>query len=142
MISVAGHFKAFYDSAKNRAPIGMQVVAWSDEGHALVLDSERGKLVRADQRKGFRSVHQEGPTYAGMVPGGGWMYEFTSDDGSTRVQPVVAWMLKHNGDFIPCNLSDDDSIYASEVVGDGIRIYHPEATGRNGPGAPNQSDAS
>jgi hypothetical protein len=31
------------------------------------------------------------------------MYEFTLDDGSTRVQPVVAWMLKSDGDFVPCN---------------------------------------
>ena len=131
MIPAGGRFDAIYSAS--RKIVTKPVVAWSDEGHAMVLDTFEGKLVRADQLKNFDSVREEKPGPASMIPGGGWMYEFTDEDGITeRVQPVVAWVVSDEGNIVPCNLADD-GIYASELGGDGFRVYHPDATGQHGP---------
>lgn len=73
------------------------VVAWSDEGEALVVDSRRGTLRPARTLTGFTAVTEDDESIVTAVPGGGWMMRYIAEDGSTWVEPVVAWAVDRRG---------------------------------------------
>lgn len=94
------------------------VVAWSDDGQALVVDRKGGGLRVAATVAGFvRLVHK---TEVTIVPGGGWMGDF-DDDITRTTMPVVAWRIEDDGDGRPLFTID-----TGDVAADGcVRVWHP-----------------
>jgi hypothetical protein len=92
-----GHVAEFHGQAPVRP-----VVAFDDEGYALVLDPEAGRLVRAADLAGFAGIAGRPDTPVAMVPGGGrWVVRYTDDDGRQREEFVVAWSVTVDGVATP-----------------------------------------
>ncbi|MGW0805252.1 hypothetical protein [Nonomuraea sp. NPDC002799] len=75
----------------------MDVVAWDDEGRALVLDGRRGELVDARSYGDLRDVTHKRDPYISAVPGQGWLIEVTEQDGKTWTHPVIAFAIDLDG---------------------------------------------
>lgn len=73
------------------------VVAWDDEGRALVVDDKRGLLTPADSYRNFISVEQPRPGYVAAIPGGGWQLGWKQPDGTECVEQVLAWVIDSAG---------------------------------------------
>jgi hypothetical protein len=58
-----------------------------------------------------------------LIPGGGWMGEYSRSDGTWSV-PVVAWALTERGYVIAMELGSDGVVGPSTAD----RIYHPDTT--------------
>ncbi|MFG3142433.1 hypothetical protein ACGFZA_40280 [Streptomyces sp. NPDC048211] len=71
----------------------VRVESWDDDGRALVLDQEEGRLVVAKDRPGFRRVERyEEPQVRGVLPGGNW--RLRKKDSPSRVgRQVVAFLV-------------------------------------------------
>lgn len=95
------------------------VVAWDDNGAALILDEKLGALRPARDFTNFLRVVEDDdtPTVA-AVPGGGWMIEYTDDSepGGTFRAPVVAWAVDAKGWATPLG-ADQGGGYAEPVGG-------------------------
>lgn len=101
------------------------VVAWTDDGDALIVG--RTDLVRARTRDNFHSLtesHQAATV--GVIPGGGWLVEFTDDDGSTWIEPILAWTVEADGSVKPQAVEVDGSVYSLASLGGKWRIFHPD----------------
>ncbi|MFF2475117.1 hypothetical protein [Streptomyces sp. NPDC058066] len=85
----------------------LPVIAWDDEGHALVVDLGRGILVRANSYKDFDGLAEDGARVVAAVPGAGWRAVFKGEDGSRRIEPVVAWKIEANGYTHPVGVHAD-----------------------------------
>ncbi|WP_041254972.1 hypothetical protein [Frankia sp. EAN1pec] len=72
-----------------------RVIAWNNDGQALVVDKAAGRLVPAAQFEGFEGLEVDDHIVAAL-PGDGWMGEFRSG-GSTFHEPVIGWRVLHLG---------------------------------------------
>lgn len=78
-------------------PTTKPVIAWDDDGRALVVDDKTGRLTRADSYKNFGGVEQATSSYVTAVPGGGWRLAWKQTDGTEYMEPVLAWAIDGNG---------------------------------------------
>lgn len=100
------------------------VEAWDNSGAAMVVDSKRGGLRRAADYTNFREVaRDDGVTAIAAVPGGGWEFEYTNDDGTTFRDPVVAWAIDSTGWGHP--LAADHTGFAYPEEGDNAHLIPP-----------------
>lgn len=69
------------------------VESWDDDGRALILDQEEGRLVVANDRPGFRRVERYNePQVRGVLPGGNW--RLRKKDSPSRIgSPVIAFLI-------------------------------------------------
>jgi hypothetical protein len=112
---------AHYKQGTDERPTGIRyrsVVAWSEEGDALVVDERLGCLVPARSIPGFQRVdqgHWHGARnlsrIVAAIPGGGWTAELrTSDDTdgtNTWAEPIVAWAIDAEGQMYPLAVTSD-----------------------------------
>ncbi|WP_420032281.1 hypothetical protein ACN2WE_05305 [Streptomyces sp. cg28] len=82
----------------------LTVIAWDDDGHALVVDSKRGLLVRASSYGNFDTLWEGDNPVVGAIPGGGWAAVFKEDDGTLEIDPLVAWHVYPNGTLSPVTM--------------------------------------
>jgi hypothetical protein len=89
----------------------VEVVAWDDEGNALVLDSKRGQLVPArSYSSAFQGVTHTRDPYITAVPGQGWTIEVTEEDGKVWMHPVIAFAIDMDGYGIVITGAGDGSV--------------------------------
>ncbi|MGH9209856.1 MAG: hypothetical protein ACRD2C_04150 [Acidimicrobiales bacterium] len=103
----------------------VRVEAWDDEGHALVVDSRVGRLVRASDQPGFEDVH--GSNLVAIIPGGGWLADHRPDPDAPEagyVTPVAAWGLTAEGFIEPFVWHGPERI--EEAREEYITIRHPD----------------
>jgi hypothetical protein len=75
------------------------VIAWDDEGRALVCDDKTGRLVPVDHYTNFANVEEDGEIrYVAAIPGGGWRLAWKNDDGPELIEPVLAWVIGAEGE--------------------------------------------
>ncbi|MFF6859915.1 hypothetical protein ACFY9H_31610 [Streptomyces bacillaris] len=94
------------------------VIAWGDEGQALVVDERSGRLVPANDRRTFIGLSEGGQPVVAAIPGGGWSARYKNEDGTFTVDPLVAWTVRSDGTFAPIDtdttgLCDDPTASSS-----------------------------
>ncbi|MFI6883701.1 hypothetical protein [Streptosporangium canum] len=130
MIPAHGHeavFQAFNADGVAEGEKVRPVVAWNDHGAPLVLLEDRG-LVDATTLQSFLLVTSKRSPE--VIPGGGWMLTYLTQDGTEKTTPVIAWSVtssdgggyplvrRDNHGFltVPLNLRD---------LAD-YRVWHPD----------------
>ncbi|MFC7973903.1 hypothetical protein ACFUT3_01385 [Streptomyces cinereoruber] len=82
--------------------IDRPVLAWNDDGHALVAADERGQLVPASGYSNFDGVMPAEPHIMAVLPATGWLAQYKDDgDGSIFTRPVLAFLVKSDGGCRP-----------------------------------------
>ncbi|WP_261565317.1 hypothetical protein [Frankia gtarii] len=116
-----------------------RVIAWDDDGQALVVDKAAGKLVLAAQIDGFTGIDVDDHLVSAL-PGGGWMGEFRGAGGTTHHEPVIGWTVLAPGLGGPL-FCDDQGLFDPDPIPELIRVWHPRATGPLAPPAGSGPDA-
>jgi hypothetical protein len=100
------------------------VVAWGDDGAALVADMKTGRLRDADSWSNFAGLAKGDVPLVGAIAGAGWRAETRTDTGDTDSRPILAWTLDVEGTCTPL-VADADGYAEDATGGEGfIRIYH------------------
>jgi len=101
------------------------VVAWSDDGDALVVEEATGRLVPAGQAGKLRAVARTG--FTDVLPGGGWMAEYREDNGALTSYAIVAWQVSaYTGYLEPVSVNDDGTTESMlTATGNFVRLWHP-----------------
>lgn len=119
-----GHEARFVEEVGgHRRYIDVPVIAWDDQGNALIADMVTAKLVPATSRAGFEELVADGGPL-GVIPGGGWRVSETFPDGAVEL-PVVAWSISVTGYATPIVDVGDGLVGA--IVGD---AWTPIAPGK------------
>lgn len=101
------------------------ILAWDDEGHALVLD-KKGQLIRARSYNNFEQVEQAKDPYVTTVPGQGWLVEVTEPDGKTWSHPVIAFAFDKDGyGTVICGASDGSVEVEQSLDGETRKLIPP-----------------
>lgn len=102
------------------------VEAWDDEGRALVVNPEQGRLVPAEDKPGFEVVYDS--HLISIIPGGKWLALSEPDSASPQkfryASPVVAFVLKTDGFIVPYIWRGDDAIAEAEERF--FTLWHPD----------------
>lgn len=130
MIPESGHITACFTTLKegHRLHEYLRVVAWDDDGNALVPDADSGRLVVARNQPGFNGlegVETDSKTPVALIPGGGWI----ADHGDGYTAPVVAWGVSGDGEMRAYTRCDES--WAEPSGGrSGLRFHvrHPDET--------------
>ncbi|MCX5115413.1 hypothetical protein OOK13_44745 [Streptomyces sp. NBC_00378] len=77
------------------------VIAWDDEGQALVVDERSGRLVPANNQRTFTGLSEGGHPVIAAIAGGGWGARYNNEDGTSTVDPLVAWAVRSDGTLTP-----------------------------------------
>ncbi|MEU5872487.1 hypothetical protein AB0A73_13145 [Glycomyces sp. NPDC047369] len=128
MIPAKGNYKAAYRQNRRGKDAWdyKRVEAWDDEGRALVLSEQRGRLVRADSWSGFDGITEDESPIVAVLPGGGWLVEWTNDeDGTTSTEPLLAWAVNSAGWATPIDAATDGIAMPLEDDSKGWRLIPP-----------------
>lgn len=107
------------------------VIAWDDEGQALVVDERRGRLVPADKGgRTFTGLSEGGHPVVAAIPGGGWSVRFKNEDGTFTVDPLVAWTVRSDGTLTPIDTDTSGVCDASTSMGNFDSLVAPGAEAR------------
>jgi hypothetical protein len=94
MIKLTTNYWAVYEDGR------AFVQAWSDNGDALILDSEAGRLVPAHEVSGFLAVEASTGRYIAAVPADGWAVRYGTEAGG-NTEPVICWLVQDDGGVDP-----------------------------------------
>ncbi|MZE56153.1 hypothetical protein GTY86_33765 [Streptomyces sp. SID5770] len=84
------------------------VIAWDDEGEALIAAPSRGRLVLANGTPNFDSIALADPHVVAVLPATGWLAQYKDDnDGGTFDLPVVAFLVESDGSCKPIRVDSD-----------------------------------
>ena len=111
------------DDSSFRKYSELPVIAWDDDGHALVVDAERGCLIRANRYKNFHNVEEAEFDVVTAVPGGGWQAVFERPDGTRFADPTIAWKIHTNGYIVGVGQRDRDGTYENQSEFPGFIQY-------------------
>jgi hypothetical protein len=100
------------------------VIAWDDDGAALVADAKTGRLVEASSYSNFIRVAPTEPAVVGVIPGGDWRAEFEGGEDS-GFAPVLAWLVTADGSCAPVCSDSDGSSFDPTDVGNFVRVANP-----------------
>lgn len=97
------------------------VIAWDDDGRALVCDDENtGRLVPADHYTNFAEIQASEETkYVAAIPGGGWRLAWKNEDGSELIEPVLAWIIGADGEGRALCVAEGAYVDVIDPFGDG-----------------------
>ncbi|MEQ7008352.1 hypothetical protein ABN028_19445 [Actinopolymorpha sp. B17G11] len=132
-----GRYVAHYMHPDQDGDRTKPVLAFSDDGDALVLDEMQGRLVPAASafvRHEFRFVREATGSSRPLVaiaPAGGWMVQYTDkSDGEKWATPLAGWGLTPAGDVVPLETDADGVTSEAGDLGDvTAHFYHPDQVG-------------
>ncbi|MFF8556605.1 hypothetical protein ACF058_27720 [Streptomyces sp. NPDC015501] len=84
MIPAQHPYEANYQQEENGRTVyrSKPVIAWDDEGQALVVDERSGRPVPANNGRPFTGLSEGGHPVAAAIPGGGWSARYKNEDGT------------------------------------------------------------
>lgn len=132
MIPAPEGIVAYFKDGDSDRVLSQNVIAFDDDGTALVLPNKGDQLVAAGSFRNFHSLDFTGgetdEDTITAVPGGGWMAEYKDpEDGTLEWNgPVVAWLVDRSGFASPIVANDCNSAGTVEAIGNKMRIYYPE----------------
>jgi hypothetical protein len=59
------------------------------------------------------------------LPGADWVAVFRNDDGSEYREPLVAWLVRADGEMEPTCVADDGSADDATTAGNFLRLIRP-----------------
>ncbi|MFD8956559.1 hypothetical protein ACWFRT_33555 [Streptomyces anulatus] len=136
MIPAQHPYQAEYQQVKGGRTIywSKPVIAWDDEGQALVVDERSGRLVPANNGRTFTGLSEGEHPVVGAVPGAGWSVRFKNSDGTFTEDPLVAWTVRSDGTFTPVDTDAEGECQPSTAMAN--------FDGLVAPGAPPRPDSS
>ncbi len=82
-----------------------EVVAFDNDGNAMILDDVAGRLFPASEFQGFKGlIHTGEPNCVGFISSAGW-HLTAHEDGQDRVSAIVGWAITDIGDALPIRIS-------------------------------------
>ncbi|MFE5189211.1 hypothetical protein [Streptomyces sp. NPDC056628] len=102
------------------------VIAWSDDGAALVVDMKTGRLRDADSWNNFAGLREATAAVIGAVPGGSWRAEHSTEEGDIESTPVLAWLVHADGYCTPTVADRDGYTDDPTTASNFVRLYQPE----------------
>lgn len=128
MIPATARYEASYRHEKDgRAHFTTKpVIAWGDDGAALVADMKTGRLCDADSWSNFAGLAMADAEVVGVIPGGSWRAEHSTDDGDVESTPVLAWLVHADGSCTPTIADRDGYTDDPTTASNFIRLYEPE----------------
>lgn len=133
MIPATEAYTAVFRHENTKTPEGrptyseQPVIAWDDEGNALVVDEKTGRLRAANSWANFDGVHPGQAPVVAAIPGGGWLVEYSADDGTPVASPLPAWLVRRDGSFDPIDVDRDGVSGDPTETANFLRVHHPEA---------------
>ncbi|MFE0201248.1 hypothetical protein ACFWZS_30850 [[Kitasatospora] papulosa] len=129
MIPAQHPYEANYKHEENGRTVfrSKPVIAWDDEGQALVVDERSGRLVPANNRRTFTGLSEGGHPVVAAVPGGGWGARYKNDDGTFTVDPLVAWTVRSDGTLTPVDTDATGVCDDPTAMGNFDGLIAPEA---------------
>ncbi|MEW2071885.1 hypothetical protein [Streptomyces sp. NPDC007346] len=106
------------------------VIAWDDEGQALVVDERSGRLVPANNGRTFTGLSEGGHPVVGAIPGGGWSVRFKNSDGTFTEDPLVAWTVRSDGTLTPVDTDSEGECQPSTAMSNFDGLVAPGAQAR------------
>ncbi|WP_327180311.1 hypothetical protein OG599_34545 (plasmid) [Streptomyces sp. NBC_01335] len=108
MIPAQHPYKAIYtQEVDGRVAFSSKpVIAWDDEGRALVVDERSGRLVPANNGRTFTGLSEGEHPVVAAIRGGGWGARYENEDGTFTVDPLVAWTVRSDGTLTPVDTDD------------------------------------
>jgi hypothetical protein len=128
MIPATARYDASYRHETDGRPhfTTKPVIAWGDDGAALVADMKTGRLRDADSWSNFAGLRKADVPVVGVIPGEGWRAEAKTDTGDTDSRPILAWTLDAEGACTPL-VADSDGYTEDATGGENfIRIHHAD----------------
>lgn len=101
------------------------VVAWGDDGEALVVDARRGRLVSADSFSNFVGLDTESHRVVAAIPADGWAAVFSHKEGTLTTDPLIAWLVRSNGSVTPAGMSRDGVSDDPTMIGNFVQLIAP-----------------
>ena len=101
------------------------VIAWDDDGAALVPDEKTGRLREASSYSNFAGLAPADAPVIGTAPGGGWYAEHRTDNGDVDSIPVLAWLVRADGSLTPTIADSDGYTDDPTTASNFIRLYQP-----------------
>lgn len=101
------------------------VIAWGDDGEALVLDTKTGRLVPASSYRNFAGIVEVRAPIVAAVPAQGWSAVFREADGSLITDPLVAWTIDADGTAAPVGTSRDGLSDDPTTIGNFVQLLAP-----------------
>ncbi|MFF4347560.1 hypothetical protein [Streptomyces sp. NPDC001530] len=127
MIPAHGYEASYRHENNGRAHFSAKpVIAWGDDGAAMVADMETGRLRDADTWSNFAGLRKADTPLVGVIPGDGWRAEIRTDAGDTDFRPILAWTLDAEGTCTPL-VADSDGYAEDATRGENFtRICHSD----------------
>ncbi|MFF3699009.1 hypothetical protein [Streptomyces sp. NPDC002221] len=101
------------------------VIAWSDEGIALVADEKTGRLRKANTYSNFAGVSAGDAKVVAALPGGGWLAEFREEDGTSTFCPVIGWRVQDDGTCTPADSCTAGIVENPTEASNFVRLHEP-----------------
>ncbi|WP_331736549.1 hypothetical protein OG426_54770 (plasmid) [Streptomyces canus] len=119
MIPAEQPYEARYKHEKNGKATytSKPVIAWDDDGQALIVDERTGRLVPASNDGSFLGVSEGQHPVVAAIPGAGWRARYKNPDGTTTTDPLLAWIVRSDGSLTP--IDTDLTGLADDVTGVG-----------------------
>lgn len=98
-----------------------------DDWDALVVDEEDGCLKPASSYSNFLELEERDDDFSivAVVPGNGWLAEFSHDDGTTSHERIVCFGVSVDGYAFPLAVEDDGTIVCKiEHCSNFSRVVH------------------
>ncbi|WP_228184054.1 hypothetical protein [Streptomyces anulatus] len=132
MIPAQHPYRANYQQEKGggMVPRSKPVIAWDDEGQALVVDERSGRLVPANNGRNFTGLSEGEHPVVGAIPGSGWRVRFKNEDGTFIEDPLVAWTVRSDGTLTPIDTDDNGECQPSTAMGNFDGLIAPGAQAR------------
>lgn len=100
------------------------VVAWGEDGEALVADEKRGRLTLADSYSNFVGLDAADHPVVAAVPADGWSAVF-EEGGALHTDPLVAWLIHSNGSVTPAGVGRDGLSDDPTTIGNFVQLIAP-----------------
>jgi hypothetical protein len=94
----------------------LPVIAWDDNGTAMVISRKSGGLVRVTDYPNFVCIREGEGRAVAVIPGCGYVVEYDNGDGTTFTSPVLAWVINDLG--YARAISVDSSLASADTVND------------------------
>ncbi|MBD3544488.1 hypothetical protein [Streptomyces sp. JV180] len=93
------------------------VIAWGDNGDALVVDTKAGRLEPATHWNDFVDLGEGTSPIVAAIPGGDWKVTYRGEEsGTTDSSPLLAWGIRADGTTTPIDV--DGSGFSDDPTGD------------------------
>jgi hypothetical protein len=101
----------------------------SKTGVPMVLGDGDRRARRADYYHNFEFLEFDEAPVVAALPGQGWRVEFTDDNGESRSQPIVGWLVRADGSVTPADTNEAGCVMELDTgTGGKWRIYHRTST--------------